>query len=229
MTQPMCSLEPVPDPPQPPSTRGIVLERAAAVYDLLLPVVTLWQTAKLNRQTAAFLSPQPADRVLDIGCATGGMTLAVAELLDDRRGGLSVGLDASPRMIARARKKAGQLPCRFDIGLAEKLPYGDRVFDKAVSTFFFHHLNIQDKLAALREVHRVLNKGGLFVLVDVDVPTTLFGRLCARSGQWLFRQPEIGENIDGKLPALFEPAGFTRVTRLAHYMGYVTAFALRKQ
>ena len=79
------------------------------------------------------------------------------------------------------------------------------------------------------ESARVLKPGGRFVLVDVDVPTTWFGRLCARSGQWLFRQPEIGENIDGKLVGLFEPAGFTGVEALAHDMGYVTTFALRKE
>lgn len=229
MAEPRRNLDPVPDPPEPPRTRGIVLDHAAAVYDLLLPVVTLWQTGRLNRRTAAFLSPAPGERVLDVGCATGGTTLAVAAWLDARRGGLSVGLDASPRMIARARRKAGRRPCRFDVGVAEHLPYGDRVFDKVVSTFFFHHLNLEDKAAALAEIHRVLTPGGLFVLVDVDVPTTLFGRLCARSGEWLFRQPEIGENIDGKLPTLFGSAGFATVQRLAHTMGYVTTFALRKQ
>lgn len=219
----------VPDPAQPPTTRGIVLDRAAKVYDLLIPVVTLWQDKRISRRTAALLAPAPADKVLDVGCATGGMTLAVAKLLDPAHGGLCVGLDAAPQMIAKARKKLGQLPCRFDIGVAEKLPYDGEVFDKAVSTFFFHHLNLQDKLTGLREVHRTLKSGGVMVLVDVDVPTTWFGWLCARSGEWLFRQPEIGENIDGRLPLLFEEAGFVDVQRLAHDMGYVTTFELHKE
>ena len=47
-------------------------------------------------------------------------------------------------------------------------------------------------------------------------------------GEWLFRQPEIGENIDGKLPPLFAEAGLGDVLRLGHDMGYVTTFALRK-
>jgi len=227
MTNPQ-TINTVPDPAQPPATRGIVLDKAAKVYDLLIPVVTMWQDSRISRRTAVLLDPAPADKVLDVGCATGGMTLAVAQLLDPAQGGLCVGLDAAPRMIAKARKKIGQLPCRFDIGVAEKLPYYDEVFDKAVSTFFFHHLNLQDKLAALREIHRVLKPGGKMVLVDVDIPTTLFGRFCARAGEWLFRQPEIGENIDGKLRELFEPAGFPRVEQLAHNMGYVTTFALVK-
>ena len=222
-------IDPVPDPPRPPQTRGIVLRHAAAVYDWLAPAMMLWQEGRINRRAVRRLALAPGDQVLDIGCATGGMTLAVAEHLDARQGGLCVGLDASQEMIAVARRKAGPRPCRFDIGAAERLPYRDGVFDKAVSTFFFHHLNLEDKLTALREVHRVLKADGLFVLADVDVPTTLFGRFCARSGEWLFRQPEIGENIEGKLPPLFAQAGFPKVLRLAHDMGYVTTFALYKE
>ena len=209
-------------------TRGIVLDKAAKVYDLLIPVVTMWQDKRISQRTATLLDPAPTDKVLDVGCATGGMTLAAADLLDAAQGGLCVGLDAAPRMIARARRKIRQLPCRFDVGVAEKLPYHDEVFDKAVSTFFFHHLNVQDKLAALREVRRVLKPAAMMVLVDVDVPTTALGRFCARAGEWLFRQPEIGENIDGKLRGLYEPAGFSHVEQLAHNMGYVTTFALHK-
>jgi len=193
MTSPTTPIDAVPDPSEAPATRGIVLDKAAAVYDLLEPAVTMWQDRPLTRRTVAALAPQSGDKVLDIGCATGTVALAVAEKLDAAIGGMSIGLDAAPRMIRRARRKVRGLPCRFDIGVAERLPYADGVFDKAVSTFFFHHLNLDDKLAALREAHRVLRDGGRFILVDVDVPTTWFGRFCARSGEWLFRQPEIGE------------------------------------
>jgi ubiquinone/menaquinone biosynthesis C-methylase UbiE len=221
-------IDPIPDPPRRPETHGIVIDHPAWLYDLLLPITLFWRGRRLNRRLAGQLAPAPGDSVLDIGCASGGATLAVADLLDERRGGLCVGIDASPQLIAGARSKINGRPCRFDIGLAEKLPYRDAVFDKAVSTFFFHHLNLEDKLAALMQIHRVLKDDGRFVLMDVDVPTTKFGRFCARSGEWFFRQAEIGENIDGKLPPLFARVGFVDVKRLTHDFGYVTTFAMRK-
>ena len=218
----------VPDPATAPDTRGIVLDHVASVYDLLMPVVTLWQDKRANRRTADLLDPQPGDLVLDVGCATGRLTLAVARRLSHDVGGLCVGIDAAPRMIRRARRKIADRPLRFDIGVAEALPYPDAVFDRAVSSYFFHHLNLADKRHALAEVWRVLKPGGRFVLVDVDVPTTWFGRLCARSGEWLFRQPEIGENINGKLRPLFDEVGFRNVRPLAHDMGYVTTFDMMR-
>jgi ubiquinone/menaquinone biosynthesis C-methylase UbiE len=207
------------------STRGIVLHHAAGVYDLLSPAMLFYREKAINRRAATLLELQPYEKVLDIGCATGRVTFDMARHLDGHSGGLAVGVDASPEMIAKACRKLHNEPCRFDLGLAERLPYEDHTFDKCISTFFFHHLRLEDKLAALREAARVLRPGGLFVLVDVDRPTTWFGRLCAESGQWLFRQPEIGENIDGKLPPLFEEAGFTS-RRAAHDLGYVTTFVL---
>lgn len=219
---------PATDPAAAPVTRGVVLRKAAVVYDYLSPPMMLGCEGRINRRVIDLLQLRPGDKVLDVGCATGRVTLTVARHLDSSHDGLAVGLDASPEMIRVARKKLRSLPCRFDIGLAEALPYGDRTFDKAVSTFFFHHLNLEDKLASLREVHRVLADDGLFVLVDVDVPTNWLGRLCAGCGQWLFKQPELDENIRGLLPGLFGEAGFAFVQRRAHDLGYVTTYLLCK-
>jgi ubiquinone/menaquinone biosynthesis C-methylase UbiE len=220
-------IPPVADPPGAPVTRGVVLRKAAAVYDWLAPAMLLGAERRVHRQALRALDPRPGDSVLDVGCATGRWTRAIASRLDAERGGLAVGIDASPEMVRQARRRSGALPCRFDIGLAERLPYPDRAFDRAASTLFFHHLDRADKLAALREVRRVLRPGGAFVLVDADVPTTWLGRLCAGGGQWLFRQPELDENLRGLLPTLFAEAGFGAVERAGHHLGYITCFVLR--
>jgi ubiquinone/menaquinone biosynthesis C-methylase UbiE len=219
-------IPPIQDP-TPPRTRGRVLHKAASVYDWLAPAMMLFQEGRINRSAIRFLDLQPGDIVLDVGCATGGTTIEVARHLNGAKGGLVVGIDASAEMIAQARKKTEGKPCRFDLGVAEGLPYENASFDKAVSTMFFHHLCLEDKLAALRQVHRVLRPEGRFVIADVDTPTTILGRLFARSGQWLFDQPEIGENIEGKLPGLFLQAGFS-YTPVAHALGYITTYVLHK-
>jgi len=229
MMNPKPLIPNIADPVQAPETRGVVLTKAATVYDLLSPPMLLWQEQVINRHTANLLNPDPDWRVLDVGCATGGMTLAVAAKLNKTAGGMAVGLDASPQMVGLARKKIKDKPCRFDIGVAEALPYPEGVFDAIVSTLFFHHLNLQDKLKALKEAHRVLQPGRTCIIVDMDVPISLLGKAFSYGGAWLFNQPEIVENIQGKLVPLFTEAGFSDLKRLAQNFGYITTFSMRKR
>ena len=51
------------------------------------------------------------------------------------------------------------------------------------------------------------------------------GRKRSRTGR---AENVLGENIEGKLPALFPQAGFVDIRRRAHDLGYITTFSLRK-
>lgn len=219
---------PVPDPEVNPYTRGRVLNHAAGLYDILSPAMMFWQEQPINRRAAALLDLQPGDIVLDVGCATGGLATSMATYLDAASGGMAIGLDAAPGMVSVARSKHASETCRFDIGVAENLPYSNDCFDKAASSFFFHHVDLADKERALSEIYRVLCPGGVLVVADVDVPSGWFGRLCARSGEWLFKQPEIGENIDGKLAPLFSHCGFIETQKICSDLGYVSTWLMQK-
>jgi len=206
-----------------PATRGRTLDHAAAVYDWLAPVMTLGQEGRYRALAICLLRLSGAERVLDVGCGTGVLTRQIAQRLTG--GALAVGLDAAPKMIAVARRHARGLPSlRFDVGVAERLTYPDDSFDCAVSTFFFHHIDAELKRRSLAELRRVLRPGGRLVVVDVDVPTNWFGKFCAWSGYWLFKQEEIRENIRGELRRALDATPFSSVTRIAHYSGYVTVF-----
>jgi demethylmenaquinone methyltransferase/2-methoxy-6-polyprenyl-1,4-benzoquinol methylase len=218
----------VPDPAQPPTTRGVVLRRAAFLYDLLTPIMMFGQEQRANRRTLAALPLHPAARVLDMGCATGALTRGVARRLVAARGGLALGIDASPDMVAVARRRSASLPCRFDLVSAEALPYPDAVFDAVVSSFFLHHLDRTDKLRALREAWRVLKPGSPCLITDIDRPYNAFGRLTVATAEHLFHQPQIGENAQGILPELFAAAGFSEVQRAGRVAGYISLFVMKR-
>jgi len=209
----------------PPQTRGRTLDHAAGVYDFLAPVMTLWQENRYRRLAIRLLTLRGDEQILDVGCGTGVLTRQLAHVLNAREGACAVGIDAAPKMITVARRNSSKTPnVHFDIGIAEALPYADQRFDCAVSTFFFHHIDAELKRCALAELRRVLKPGGRLVIVDVDVPYTWFGKLCAWSGYWLFRQQEIRENIRGELRRALTDIPFQEVKRVAQYSGYVGVY-----
>jgi len=210
------------------TTRGRTLDHAAWLYDVVQPVVTLGRDRAYNQRFVGELSLSGHERVLDIGCGTGLLTAAIGTRLDAEAGGASVGIDAAPKMIAVAIRKRASDTARFEVEAAEALPFGDETFDHAVSSFFFHHVDYELKVRAVREARRVRRPGGLFLVLDVDTPTTWFGRFCVRAAEWLFRQPEITENKQGLLRAAFTAGGFVDWKAIGHWQGYVTLFSMVK-
>jgi SAM-dependent methyltransferase len=81
------------------------------------------------------VSIRPGDRVLDVGCGTGGTTLAVARLLG--AGGRCVGVDISDPMIAaaRARAEGSGTQASFIRADAQTHAFEPASFDMIVSRF----------------------------------------------------------------------------------------------
>ncbi|HNS81383.1 MAG TPA: methyltransferase domain-containing protein [Kiritimatiellia bacterium] len=212
----------------PLETSGRTLDHAAAVYDVLSPLMTFGLERKYRKAAIQLLELAGSEAVLDVGCGTGTLTLEIASALG--RNGRAAGVDAAPKMIAVAEKKSRAAPnVGFSAALAENLPFPDESFDRAVSTFFFHHVNYGLKVRSLNEMHRVLKPAGAAVIVDVDVPSNLWGRICAWSGFVLFQQDEIRENIRGRLREALAASAFDRWEQVSHHSGYISIFKLWKQ
>ena len=105
--------------------------------------------------------------VLEIGCGQGVGARIIYDLFSPRS---YVGIDLDPRMIERARKKAGALPnASFAVGDICHLGLPDASFDLVVDFGIVHH--VPDWRAALAEVHRTLKVHGEFLFEDLSVET----------------------------------------------------------
>jgi ubiquinone/menaquinone biosynthesis C-methylase UbiE len=108
-----------------------------------------------------------AGKVLEIGCGQGTGAKIIYELLNPQE---YVGIDLDPRMIRRAKKRAGDFPsARFVEGDVSSLEFPDACFDVVVNFAILHH--VPDWRSALAEVHRTLRVGGEFLFEDLPVET----------------------------------------------------------
>jgi SAM-dependent methyltransferase len=117
----------------------------------------------LARWGFSFLSVQPGQTVLDIGCG-GGANLK--KFLEYSPGVMVKGLDLSETSVSVSRSVCAEYGSRAEVkqGGAEAIPWPDEEFDlvTAFETVYFW----PDLPASFREVARVLKPGGLFQIVN---------------------------------------------------------------
>jgi phosphoethanolamine N-methyltransferase len=164
-----------------------------------LEVRTILNDEKLSNRT-----------VLDIGCGTGGAELLLAtEYQVDR----VVGIDIVPLLIERAQRlcERTELGDRILFKLVElgPLPFLPATFDVVFTKDTLLHM--PDKLAALRDIHRVLRPGGLLLGSD-----WLAGENIAECPFWArfieLRRPSFVMVPPEAMMAAMREAGFTDIS-----------------
>jgi len=164
-------------------------------------------------------------RVLDLGCGTGTLAL----LIKSHHPKADVfGLDADTKVLEAARAKAtrAHLNTRFDHGMAFELPYPNVSFDRVISSLLFHHLTRENKERTLREVFRVLRRGGELHVADWGKAQNWPMRVAFLLVQMLDGFETTADSISGLLPELFRMAGFMEVEESARYMTIVGTLSL---
>ncbi|KAE9972046.1 hypothetical protein EG328_005268 [Venturia inaequalis] len=124
---------------------------------------------KLTTKVLQYLSPQPGDQILDLGCGDGLLTSHIATSV--LPGGTVKGIDASPSFIKTATQKYTTENCTFQIQdvttfspkTTQDFPAGK--YDKIFSNAALHWIlrNPATRLGVLESAFAALTPGGKFV------------------------------------------------------------------
>jgi len=190
-----------------PQTTGAVLHMGAR-YDHLSGLLGTGVNGRNSKMIIEMAKIKPGDKVLDVGCGTGSLTLTAKSYAGPS--GSVYGIDASPEMIDAARKKAQRTGWEavFEIGLIEKIPYPDATFDVVINRLVIHHLPDDLKRQAFAEILRVLKPGGLFFIADFKPPAN---PLLAHVALALVGYRMMQTNVR-VIPSMLKETGFVDVT-----------------
>jgi demethylmenaquinone methyltransferase / 2-methoxy-6-polyprenyl-1,4-benzoquinol methylase len=130
-------------------------------YDRVGAVLSLGQDPRW-RQFLVSRLPVDRGRVLDVATGTG---LVAGELL--RLGFRVTGLDQSPEMLDRARRRFGDSLDLVEAS-AEALPFPEAAFDHLTVTYLLRY--VDDPGATLVELARVVRSGGTVASLEFGLP-----------------------------------------------------------
>lgn len=195
------------------------------LYDPLLRL--FMREEEFKRRLVGQVRIGKGDRVLDLGCGTGTLTIMVKQVQPEAE---VVGIDGDAKVLEIARDKAAQAGVEMvlDRGMSYQLPYPDSSFDRVLSSLMLHHLSTADKNRTLAEVFRILLPGGELHVVDFGPPRTLYSRLVAAVAA---RSEQVAVNIKGLLPEMFREVGFEGVEETGQFMtvaGALSFYRARK-
>lgn len=154
-----------------------MFDRIAHRYDLLNRLLSFGRDIAWRKEIARNLPPGNALRVLDLATGTADVLLELGR--QPGRIALGVGVDPSSGMLAFGRKKlaeSGFSGIRALVrGDAARLGFQSEVFDAI--TIAFGIRNVDDPVAGLREMCRVLKPGGRALVLEFSLPGNRIFRL----------------------------------------------------
>lgn len=154
-------------------------DRAAATYDLW---ARTFETRVKARCVALAVDASPR-RVLDVGVGTGDLSAALVRAMPTLE---LHGIDLSPAMLEKARRKLPTHAARLVEGDARDMPYPNATFDLVVCTYVLELLD--DYAPLLDEIARVATPTATLIFAGVVERPELRYRLarfaCRRHPSW---------------------------------------------
>jgi ubiquinone/menaquinone biosynthesis C-methylase UbiE len=158
-----------------------LLESAPGRYDAGIRILTLGRLDKAYDSLTSRINRK--QKVLDIGCGTGSLTLRAAQ-----KGAKVKGIDINSKMLEIAKKRT--VEAKFEqcvelceMGVAELGDEEAGSYDAVMSGLCFSELSEDELIYTLKEVKRMLKPGGILLIADEVMPRRIIMMIL----HWLMR------------------------------------------
>ena len=133
-------------------------------YDFITRFLSYGQDRRWKQRLVRLADLRANDRVLDLACGTGDILWAATTTAR-----FGVGIDVTFRMLQLAQRRHDRSRAALVTADMLALPLGDERF--TVVTVGYGLRNVPDLDQALREIHRVLVRGGRLLSLDFNRPS----------------------------------------------------------
>ena len=184
--------------------------------------------------TAALLPAGENAKVLDLGCGTG---LELEEFFLVNPNAKVTGIDLTEAMLDLLKAKFPDKDITTICGSYFDVPFGDGIFDAAVSVESLHHFSKEEKIPLYAKLWQALKPDGYFILTDyyaeTDEQETFFRQEQIRLRKEQNLPDEVFYHYDTPLTVEHEKealiaAGFTKVEVLNHWEATYTLKARKR-
>lgn len=203
-----------------------MFDAIAPRYDLLNHLLSAGLDRRWRRRAVEALAKSGDRRWLDV--CTGTADLAIAAVRHPRGARSVLGVDFAGEMLVRGGAKLRQRGLggrvRLVRGDASILPVASASVDAV--TIAFGIRNVQDAALALREMSRVLKRGGQLAVLEFGFPTApvvrtvyrwYFEQLLPRIGRLVSRHASAYTYLPVSVSAFSTPEAFARLLREAGF------------
>ena len=156
--------------------RSIISEmfnKIAPRYDFLNHLLSFGIDKIWRKRLIKYITQNGAKNALDIACGTGDLTIALY-----KKGIEVVGLDIADKMLQIAENKSAKIATKrgddttatpiYICGSAESIPFKNEQFDAVTISFGIRNFNHREE--CLKEIHRVIKKGGNLAILEFATP-----------------------------------------------------------
>jgi ubiquinone/menaquinone biosynthesis C-methylase UbiE len=214
-------------------TDGYLSDHSAELYDLQVDILFNGAADAMRRRVIAPLKrglrrfadrPGAMLKVLDVATGTGRTLHQIRAAIPDAT---LIGVDLSEAYLRQANRwlnQGRQGLVQLLQGNGESLPFAESSMQAVTCVFLLHELPGDVRQAVLQECHRVLEPGGVLVLVDsIQLADSPQFSVAMENFRRSFHEPYYPDYIRDDINGRLTDAGFQGITAESHFMARVWA------